>query len=77
MELKTFVENFAAQFDDTEADVFTPETMFRDLDEWSSLVASSIIAMIDEEYEVIIKAADMQKANTIGELYEIVKTKIA
>ena len=38
MELKTFIENFAAQFDETDASVFTAETRFRDLEEWSSKV---------------------------------------
>lgn len=77
MEIKQFVVNFAEQFDDTEASVFTPETKFRELDEWSSLIALSIIAMVDEEYEVAIKAVDIQKAVTVGDLYEIVKAKIA
>lgn len=77
MEIKEFVEKFAEQFDDTDANVFTPETKFRELDEWSSLIALSVIAMVDEEYEVTIKAVDMQAAYTIGELYEIVKSKLA
>ena len=37
MELKGFIENFAAQFDETDAEVFTAETNFRNLEEWSSL----------------------------------------
>ena len=48
MEIKEFVENFAAQFDETDASVFTAETRFRDLEEWSSLIGLSIIAMVDE-----------------------------
>jgi len=76
MELKDFIENFAAQFDDTEASEFKGETKFRELDEWSSLIALSIIAMVDEEYEVTLKGEDMRAANTIEELYEIVKSKL-
>ena len=49
MEMKEFVSNFAAQFDETEESVFTPETRFREIEEWSSLVALSVIAMVDEE----------------------------
>ncbi len=48
MELKTFIENFAAQFDETDASVFTAETKFHELEEWSSLIALSIIAIVDE-----------------------------
>ena len=70
MELNQFVENFAAQFDDTEVSVFTPETKFRELDEWSSLIALSIIAMVDEEYDVVLKGDDIRSAVTIQELFE-------
>lgn len=55
MEMKEFVSNFAAQFDETEESVFTPETRFREIEEWSSLVALSVIAMVDEEYDVTLK----------------------
>ena len=47
MEIKSFIENFAEQFEDTDASVFTAETKYRDLDEWSSLIAHSILAMAD------------------------------
>lgn len=77
MEINEFVEKFAEQFDETDASMFTPETNFRELDEWSSILALGIIAMVDEECGVAIKAVDMQKAVTIGDLYEIVKSKLA
>lgn len=76
MLLKDFIENFAAQFDDTDASEFKGETKFRELDEWSSLIALSVIAMVDEEYEVTLKGDDMRAANTIEELYQIVKGKL-
>ena len=76
MELKDFIENFAAQFDDTDASEFKGETKFRELEEWSSLIALSIIAMVDEEYDVTLKGDDMRAANTIEELYQIVKGKL-
>lgn len=72
MEIKEFIENFADQFEDTDASVFTPATKFRELDEWSSLSALSILAMIDEEYDVQVKADEMRKTNTIQELFDLV-----
>ena len=65
MELKEFIEHFAEQFDETDASVFTTETEFRALDEWSSLIALSVIAMVDEEYDVALKGDDVRNANTI------------
>ena len=73
MEIKEFIENFANQFEDTDTSVFTPKTKFRELDEWSSLTALSILAMVDEEYDVQLKADEMRKANTIQELFDLVK----
>lgn len=76
MEIKEFVEHFAEQFDDTDASVFTPETRFRDLDEWSSLIGLSVIAMVDEEYDVTLKGDDVKNSNTIEDLYNIVKSRL-
>ena len=76
MELKDFIENFAAQFDDTDASEIKADTVFKELDEWSSLIALSVIAMVDEEYDVTLQGDDMRAANTIEELYQIVKGKL-
>lgn len=75
MELQEFVQNFANQFDDTDAEMFTPETKFRDLEEWSSIMGLSIILMIDEEYGITIEAADMKQVETIEELFNVVQSK--
>lgn len=72
MNIKDFIENFAAQFDDTDIEEFTPETKFKELDEWSSLAALSIIAMVDDEYDVIIKGNDILKSDTIQDLFNII-----
>lgn len=76
MELKDFIANFAEQFDETEVNEFKPETVFHDLEEYSSLVALSIIAMINEEYDVTLKGDDMSAAVTIEDLFNIVKSKM-
>lgn len=75
MEIKEFIQNFADQFDDTDASVFKPETEFKKLDEWSSLIALSIIAMVDEEYDVAIKGDDIRNNKTIEDLFNDVKAK--
>ena len=75
MELKEFIENFAEQFDDTDVSEIQADTEYRELDEWTSLTALSIIAMIDEEYDVQLKADEMRKTQTIQELFDLVKSK--
>ena len=76
MELNEFVAHFAEQFEETEKSVFAPETVFHELDEYSSLIALSIISMIDEEYDVQINGNEMRTAVTIEDLYNIVKSKL-
>lgn len=75
MEIKEFVENFANQFDETDPSEITASTNFRDLEEWSSLIALSIIAMVDEEYDVTLKGDDIKNANTVEDLFITVKAK--
>ena len=76
MELQEFINNFAEQFDDMDASVLTPETEFKQLDDWNSLVALSLIAMVDEEYDVTIKGEDIRNAKTIEDLYNKVSSKM-
>ena len=75
MDLQEFVQNFADLFDETDASVFTPETRFRDIDEWSSLIGLSVIAMADDEYDVTLVGDDIRNSNTVMDIYNIVKSK--
>jgi len=75
MELNEFIENFANQFDDTDASEIKAETVYKELDEWSSLLALSVIAMVDEEYDVALKGDDIRSAQTVEDLYNLVKER--
>lgn len=76
MELLDFIEHFAEQFDETDANDITATTVFRNLEEWSSLVALSVMAMIDEEYDVQLNGEEMRSAVTVEDLFNIVSTKL-
>lgn len=76
MDIKEFINNFADQFDDLDASVLTPETEFKKVDGWNSLVALSVIAMIDEEYDVTLKGNDITGATTIEDLFNTVHSKL-
>jgi len=73
MDLREFICKFAEQFDETDASEFKADTKFRTLVDWSSMVALSIIAMVDEEYDVTIKGDDIRKSESIDDLFNIVK----
>ena len=74
--LNEFVELFAEQFDETDASEIQASTVFHNLDEYSSLIALSIIAMIDEEFDVTIKGDDMRASVTVEDLYNKVVEKL-
>ena len=76
MDIKEFISNFADQFDDLDASVLTPETEFKQLEDWNSLVALSVIAMVDEEYDVTLKGNDITGANTIQDLYNTISERM-
>ncbi len=76
MEIKEFIEKFAEQFDDTSIEKLAPNVKFKELEEWSSLIALSVIAMADEEYNVTLVATDIRNSETIEDLYNTVKSKM-
>ena len=73
--LEEFVTLFAEQFDETDASKISATTMFHDLDEWSSLIGLSIIAMVDEEFDIALKGDDIKNAVTVEDVYNNVKAK--
>lgn len=75
MEMKEFISNFADQFDDIDASALTSETNYRKLEDWSSMVALSILAMVDDEYNVQLKAEEMRATTTIQQLFDLVLSK--
>lgn len=75
MNKEEFLENFAFLFDETDESEIKLDTVFKDIDEWSSLVALSVIAMCDEEYDVKVKGDDITKAVTVEDLFNIVSER--
>ena len=75
MEMNEFIKNFGQQFDDTDVSTFTPETRFRELEEWSSLNALAVLNMIGKKYGIKILPDEMKPSQTIQELYDLVLSK--
>jgi acyl carrier protein len=70
MELQDFIKRFAAQFDDTEESEIKADTVFKELDEWSSLIALSIIAFVKTEYGKSITGSQIRSCTTVKELFD-------
>lgn len=73
--IEEFVELFGELFDDIDVADFTPETDFRDNDEWSSLIGLSVIAMVDDEFDVTLVGDDIKGSKTIVDIYNRIVEK--
>ena len=77
MTLEEFFEHFCEELDETDIENINIKTDFKNIDEWDSLVALSIIAMIDEEFEVLLTGSDMMNSTTIEDLYNLILSKLS
>jgi acyl carrier protein len=74
MDIQLFIQNVTDQFDEINVEL-TPETNFRQVEGWTSLVALLVITMVDEEYGIVLPPEEMRKTNTIQELFDLVASK--
>lgn len=75
MELKEFIENFAEQFDDTDASEIQADTEFHELDEWGSLTGMGVIAMVKTTYGKTITGKEIRECVTVEDLFNLVASK--
>ena len=73
--MKEFIEKIAELLDDVPSEALSAETEIRNLDEWSSLTALSVIAMADEEYNVTLTGEDIRNSVTLGDLFNAIQNK--
>lgn len=69
MDLNNFIEKFVEALDIEDAETLTGETLFRDLDEWSSLSILILIILFDEAFDKLIGDSDIKNCKTISDLY--------
>lgn len=48
---------------------------FREYEEWNSLAFLSLIAMIDEEFDVIIEGRDFKQLQTVADIIQAIKER--
>lgn len=77
MELDVFVRRFEQEFEEVALGALNAETAFRQLEEWSSMQALILIAMIDIEFGVTISAEEFKKSTTIADIYNMITKKVA
>lgn len=75
MEIKEFIENFADQFDDTEASEIQASTEFHELEEWDSLIALAVLNMTEKKYGKKITFDEMRKCVTVEDMFNLIAAK--
>lgn len=76
MQAEDFVRHFADCFTNTPPADITESTRFRDLEEWGSMMALIVIAMIDADYGVTITGEELRSVETVGALMALVQSKM-
>ena len=66
-----FLESMLEVF---EREDINPEDEFRDYEEWDSLAYLSIIAMIDENYDIVIPGEEFAKLNRVIDIYNYINS---
>ena len=69
--MKQFLENFYELLEETDQGLITPDTEFKNLDEWDSMIALMLIAMFDEHYGVKLNGDMISQAKTLADLYNL------
>lgn len=72
MNVQEFIEKFADAID-IEATGLTADTEFRTLDDWDSVAYISVIAMMDEEYDIQIEMPTFKTLKTLGAIAEYIE----
>lgn len=71
MEIREFIEKLAEAIEIENVENINAETDFRQLNEWSSLAALSVIAMYYEEFDKTVNGNTIRECKTIGDLAKL------
>jgi acyl carrier protein len=75
MDKNEFLANFVEQFEDTDPSEMQFDTKFHDLEEWSSLVGMTVLAMAKVSYNKTITGEELKKCVTVEDVYNLINNK--
>lgn len=75
-DITLFIEKIEFEIDEIENGTLKPETKYRELEDWSSMLGLIFIALIDTEYDITINGEELVNCITIQDLYDTVKSKM-
>lgn len=75
IEINDLVKRLEEEFDEIEPGTLKAETSFKDLEEWSSMQALVVIALVDEHYDIQLTGEDLIQCETVQDIYDKIKSK--
>lgn len=75
MNINDFINDFADQFEDTDANEINASTEFHELEEWDSLIALAVLNMTEKKYGKKITFDEMKNCVTVEDLFNVIASK--
>ena len=74
MKIEDLILRLQEEFEDLSVKL-EPNTNIKELDEWSSMHALIIIALVDTEYGITLNGNDLRSLNTVQDLFQIISER--
>ena len=65
-----------AEVMDIEAETLTPDTVLETIEEWDSIALITFIAMMDDEFDRVVKGKEVKEKKTVGELMAMMEEEV-
>jgi len=76
MKIEDFIAKLEEEYEDIPRGTLKPESIFREVFEWSSINALILIALVKTEYDVTINAEDIATSKTVADLFKIIQARV-
>ena len=73
--LEEFVVKIEEAFEIEESGTLLPDTDYKNFEEWDSMHALILIALIDTEFDLLVSGNDLKSVVTIREVYELIQER--
>lgn len=75
MDINFFIAQFTSCLNTLPNNALQPDTEFKKLDDWSSIFALIVIAMVDSDFHKTLTADDIRSSTTLADLFNVIQSK--
>lgn len=74
--IEEFAKKIEKEFEEVDSGIIEPETNYREIEGFGSMHALILIALIDNEFDVLLKGEDLKQTETVQDLYTMILNKL-